>query len=902
MMERVLSPLLVGLVVWSLSMTTEAAPTRAIYYIDQDDIKRADPDGSNPVTLVDNIGNGVGGLKVDGANGHLYWTQNRLIYRSNIDGTGTAEFYTEENFSFRSYAVDPARQKLIYARDRAGVYEVDLVSSVTTPIFEAVDPREIIDPRLHYDPDTQIVRWSDAMGNLKTATANGPPTTESMPIRSHTPTQDGGYSTDMHYGPEGPIPYTLGRATSGAVAVVGGLDGNDEVPLALTDMFGLPPMDIAADPDGGYIYYSGMFRAQPSGYRPGIARSRLDGSEFVKIVDTSGFGSIALDIADIDDTTDPVVTIFSPIGGTTNNQMLSIIGNVTDDSALTEVTWSHDGVVQAVVAVFNGDFTVPAVELHPGENVLEVTATDLVGNTGSAQVTLTWQPVRAVTLETEATVREGRRVNVDVKLDSPGDVAGMTFTLQYDPEFFESPKAEAGDVISGSSPTINTAVSGEVTLTFANAGVAVPGGEQVLLSTRLRARSVPELTTTEIAISIQDMADVGGNPINLGTFAGDATIDIIPRVIIGDVNSNDRLDTGDSSQMQSMLAGISETREWDHTANDLNGSSTLDSGDVIRVLRTVVGIDPQPSPPSPDGRTPRANGVPTGPDPEGPRLRLDLSQDGVPEGSFAVEAVVEGIVDPFSGASFTLDYPPEALRLENGASHTPGAVVGGDAFLLWNLAPSQNDYENQAGSITFGASSSADWPGSTGGGVLARFVFTIEAGADAQPVWTIAARDAELATDSGFEIVPLAGDTGLFIPGAQDYADWVAENAIDPALSDWTDDADADGATNGEEFHAGTDPNDPTSKPEIGAELVEAADGLTHCILLTHTRSLAAQNVEATLQASTDLATWTEVTDAVTSGMIDEVAGTETIMVFVDPIDLAVPTYYRFAIVDLSLP
>ena len=68
---------------------------------------------------------------------------------------------------------------------------------------------------------------------------------------------------------------------------------------------------------------------------------------------------------------------------------------------------------------------------------------------------------------------------------------------------------------------------------------------------------------------------------------------------IADVNTNGRLDIGDAFLMQQLLAGLEEKRTWDDTLNDLNESGTLDSGDVVRVLRTVLGILPQPESPLP---------------------------------------------------------------------------------------------------------------------------------------------------------------------------------------------------------------------------------------------------------------------------------------------------------------
>jgi hypothetical protein len=66
------------------------------------------------------------------------------------------------------------------------------------------------------------------------------------------------------------------------------------------------------------------------------------------------------------------------------------------------------------------------------------------------------------------------------------------------------------------------------------------------------------------------------------------------------------------------------------------------------------------------------------------------------------------------------------------------------SFVLWNVAPAQNDYVNQTGSVSFVASNSAPWAGSQIGGVLAEFVFTVQPGAGAQAFWPIRLQQVEV--------------------------------------------------------------------------------------------------------------------------------------------------------------
>jgi hypothetical protein len=71
---------------------------------------------------------------------------------------------------------------------------------------------------------------------------------------------------------------------------------------------------------------------------------------------------------------------------------------------------------------------------------------------------------------------------------------------------------------------------------------------------------------------------------------------ITTRRIQGDNNANQRLDIGDAVLISRLQVNLEEVRTWDVSLNDLNASGAIDNGDVVKALRTVVGLDPQPSP------------------------------------------------------------------------------------------------------------------------------------------------------------------------------------------------------------------------------------------------------------------------------------------------------------------
>ena len=102
---------------------------------------------------------------------------------------------------------------------------------------------------------------------------------------------------------------------------------------------------------------------------------------------------------------------------------------------------------------------------------------------------------------------------------------------------------------------------------------------------------------------------------------------------------------------------------------------------------------------------------------------------------------LSGIPHPVTGASFQLNYPTNALRLENSDAHTSGTNVPGSAMVLWNLSPAQ-DYQAQDGQVNFAASSAVPWELSS----LAEFTFTFQPGAAAQRFWPVTVSHGEIGT------------------------------------------------------------------------------------------------------------------------------------------------------------
>lgn len=99
--------------------------------------------------------------------------------------------------------------------------------------------------------------------------------------------------------------------------------------------------------------------------------------------------------------------------------------------------------------------------------------------------------------------------------------------------------------------------------------------------------------------------------------------------------------------------------------------------------------------------------------------------------------------------------------------------------------------------------------------------------------------------------------------GGSPYEIWAAANISDPGQRLPTDDADGDGTENLGEYAFFTDPDDPSSFPDIQSA-VSGGD-----LTLTYDRAKAASGITYIAEASTDLVTWS------TAGVTDTPTGTE---------------------------
>jgi len=453
----------------------------------------------------------------------------------------------------------------------------------------------------------------------------------------------------------------------------------------------------------------------------------------------------------VPDRAPPEITLTSPIAGETFDERVTLSGSISDNEGIARAEWELNGAPGGLLQLENGRFAVTNILLVRGTNIFRVTAIDPSTNASSATASVINRLSRLVFVGDVPSHQEGARVRVPLMLSSRGDVAGLTFVLNFNRTYLTDPEIEWSEILQGAITQANPNFTG-YRGSFALSGTTLPTGAVQFATVVFRSRSVPGPTAVPLLLSVSGLFDANGNPLSsTGTEVRSGVVQITRRKFIGDNNANDRLDINDATTIMRFANLVEPPRSWDITGNDLNATSQLDAGDVVRVLRAVVGLDPQPSQAAPGLRSLSATSA---------RVALQIDKlQAAPGEQVKVTVNLGQMSGPLSGASFKLNYPAGALRFANAAAHRTGSIVPAGAAVVWNLSPAQNDYAAQDGTISLAVTTDRNW--STNQGVLAEFTFTVQSGATNQYRWPITLGQAELS--SGYDLVAATGSEVLFV-------------------------------------------------------------------------------------------------------------------------------------------
>jgi hypothetical protein len=300
------------------------------------------------------------------------------------------------------------------------------------------------------------------------------------------------------------------------------------------------------------------------------------------------------------------------------------------------------------------------------------------------------------------------------------------------------PQIEWSAAVGQSVNNVNATTAGKVSATFSMAGSALPGGTQRLATVSFRGRSVPAAKTVDLEPRWVSASSSTGALLANGNAVMTGSGRIVPRRIQGDNNANQRIDIGDAVLISRLQVELEEVRPWDIGLNDLNGSGLIDNGDVVKALRAVVGLDPQPNPGNEVKRLTSALGFAKAQVNTNDTIALELIDGSVATVGqpYRVAIRLNRVQGSLSGLRFTLNYPNSLSLTDKQA----GALVPGDAMPFWNEG---------AGRVSLAAIRSTPWPSSVG--VAAVLTFVPSAAFGGQAEWPIRLDQAEI-TSSGFDV------------------------------------------------------------------------------------------------------------------------------------------------------
>jgi hypothetical protein len=479
-----------------------------------------------------------------------------------------------------------------------------------------------------------------------------------------------------------------------------------------------------------------------------IGNVQLANAGDYKVIVTNKFGLVVSNPASLTVYTDeeaPKVTITSPLPGVIRSNPVLLTGNATDNLGVELLEVERNGSLLTGFGAQNGPFSIP-VDLLQGTNILRVIAYDAAGNRSSATV-------QVISIEStrlaipNITTPEGQISSSPVLLTTHDEIGAMDFTVSYDPTFLAYTNVQWLPEL-GQFAIANEERPGLIHLSFALSGTALSSGTRAIATLNFRARSVPtnSFTGSPLEVNLLGAYLPSGAPQTAPIETSSGRVLIMPRHFPGDNNSNDRLDVSDASVILGLITGLSPIRAWDISGNDLNQNFQLDSGDVVRVLRAAVGIDPQPRWIPPAGVSVRSPMTEAS-----VNLRSDKSTL-VPGDKITINVALDGMDGPLSGAAFKLEYPKDALRLESSASHRAGSLVPSSSTGMWNISPAIDDYARQDGTVYAAFASGAAWPASSG--ELAVLTFTVLQNATSQPEWSIQISKIDLASGLDLTTAP----------------------------------------------------------------------------------------------------------------------------------------------------
>ena len=547
--------------------------------------------------------------------------------------------------------------------------------------------------------------------------------------------------------------------------------------------------------------------------------------------------------------------VLASIGDQTVDELseLTFTASATDaDIPVQTLTYSIVGAPGgAAINPATGVFTWTPTEGQGADSyIFTVTVSDgTLTDEETITVTVNGPPERFIRLEFPEQLTEGQEFFVPLYIDAgKSEVVAFQLNLTFDPQVIEVPdEAIFGDTVIWEGAMRGVADSndfsvnqstGTIRLTPAlSNGRTFPKREVLLARIWFKVKSIDHESTPTAPFSAElvQVLDADYAPYTSGNGLEPSeplNLPVSERLYTGDNNGNGELDVGDAVFIYRMIHDRFVPKQWDISKNDIfpvDGQVTL--SDFYRVFLIASKKLPQPYEEVSQAQSdefvafaafaalgeelPAVAGTASYARPVYPSERIYFEQDwysGSADGTVTVRVRADDLNSAIAGASFTLNYPVEMLRIASMDDIVPGVSIASGVEFTVNLEPDENVVGTQTGTLHVTLAADIDW--SSFDGELLAVTFQVQNYTGDLRLAYLELINARINSIGRFGLRgPIVSGPARFIVDPETLEEWRVANAV-TGQADGDDDGDS--ILNFVEYVTGRDPHQKDNKGLIG--------------------------------------------------------------------------------------
>lgn len=235
---------------------------------------------------------------------------------------------------------------------------------------------------------------------------------------------------------------------------------------------------------------------------------------------------------------------------------------------------------------------------------------------------------------------------------------GMDVKVTYDPLLL-TPVEVQKTVLTQSFTFIDniSIANGQINITgISNSGAVIVGEGHILDILFHVEAAASEGTTSPLAFIEVTMYDADATQLSVD-YSDTATFTVALDYILGDVDGNGTVNSGDALLAQQVATGEKFPTALELQAGDINGDGVIDSADVTLILRLSVGL-----PINPEGELKRLKGILNGPD-----YVVSIGSDEGVHGEVVTIPVEINQMNKVSGVALQVNFDPSILDFQSVA-------------------------------------------------------------------------------------------------------------------------------------------------------------------------------------------------------------------------------------------